>query len=154
MLALRWDTSTSGCQLAQGDDGALVTDEGLESLCMILLFTDRRASPAEVERFRLADPRGWWAESLREEGEEELGSRLWLLHRDKLTPDALVRARGYVEEALGHLVRVGIAAAVQVAVAPLKGGGALGIDVVIHRPPLDRRSPFRAFWEYTVNAIR
>lgn len=153
MIALRWDHLELGCQIAQDSAGALDVDEGLESLVMILLFTDRRASPAEVERFRLDDPRGWWAETFRDDGVRELGSRLWLLERDKVTPSTITRARGYVEEALAPLVDEGIAPSVQVAVVTLRGGDALGIDVSIARPPADTRSPFRRFWEYTVNAV-
>lgn len=90
--------------------GDLVLDPGLGSAVLRSIHTDRRASAEELARFGGGDPRGWWAE---DDG-DPVGSKLWLLAREKQTPQVLSRAREYVREALAWLVRDGIASAVEV----------------------------------------
>ena len=62
------------------------------------LFTDRLARADDD--YEDSDRRGWWGDS----GEEsQLGSRLWLLRRKKLTPDVAKKAEEYSSEALNWL---------------------------------------------------
>lgn len=109
--------------------GRLVTTPGIESLVTIALFSDRRAAdddalpddaigPFGDGRKGGGDRRGWWADAVAVDGlvPTPIGSRLWLLRRCKTTPDTLMRAQAYAEEALGFLVARGLATAVSVTV--------------------------------------
>jgi phage gp46-like protein len=61
---------------------------------MISLFTWRRANPDDEldDNERM----GWWGDSL---NDEKIGSRLWLLGREKLTNETVKRAKTYAVEA-------------------------------------------------------
>lgn len=108
------------------DAGSIVTTDGLESAVAISLFTDRRARPDDVlPDGPNGDRRGWWADP-------ELGSRLWLLGREKQTAIVVTRAQGYAEEALAWLVRDGYARIVKIE-ASVPRNGVLGLYVEIHR---------------------
>src|SRR5690606_37822179 len=73
--------TTEGGDLVFGDFG-IETDDGLESLVYMLLFTDRRADPGDDIPDGTDDPRGWWGETF----DYGFGSKLWLLQRSKTTP--------------------------------------------------------------------
>ncbi|SDH88323.1 phage GP46 family protein [Roseospirillum parvum] len=145
-LALAYDSTLVACDLALDGDLDVATDAGLETAVLVSLFTDRRTnaddrlpddpSPAGS----VSDRRGWWGDAL-PPGDEagatrpgwRLGSRLWLLSREKQSGETARRAREYAEEALAWLIEDGVAAAVTVTaewVAP----GVLGLGVVIARP--------------------
>lgn len=90
-------------------------DDGLKTAIMISLFSDRRADleelPPEDE-----DPRGWWGDTLNEIQNDQVGSRLWLLQRQKHTSEVRELAREYVIEALNWLIEDGVASGVNVSV--------------------------------------
>lgn len=48
--------------------------------------------------------RGWWGDCAPSEAGDQIGSRLWLLHRRALTDDTLRDAREYAEEALRWMI--------------------------------------------------
>ena len=52
---------------------------------------------------------GWWGDTYPETSNDRIGSRLWLLHRAKLTRQTVLRAQEYAEEALQWLVDDGVA---------------------------------------------
>ena len=94
-------------------DGAdLAPDTSLETAVLISLFTDRRAEPGDVPAGE--DLRGWWGDSFSEQGDDRIGSRLWLLSRKKLLPETARLARFYAREALQWLLDDGIAASVDI----------------------------------------
>lgn len=141
ILALRWDAAA-----LSGDIAAAAADwPDLASAVVTSLFTDRRAEPDDVlptESGLVRTPlpghaarRGWWGDS---EGQFDgadrgrIGSRLWLLGREKRRPDVLRRARLYAEEALAWLIDDGIAEAVE-ATAEFQGDDRLALLVVIRR---------------------
>lgn len=108
-------------------------DTGLLTAIIISLFTDRRANaddPLPDERVGvLSDRRGWWGDHiLEEDAQDPIGSRLWLLSREKEMEVVLVRARQYAEEAVTWLVRDRHVRAVK-ANAHHVGPGHLGISV-------------------------
>ena len=106
-IALLWDNDAFGADLAiaQGD---LATDEGLRTAFIISLFTDARARDDDTLPQQGGDPRGWWGDALAEDDEGPIGSRLWLLEREKKIGSVLIRARDYATEAVQWLVRVGV----------------------------------------------
>mgnify|MGYP002608449332 CR=1 FL=1 len=85
-----------------------VSDD-LARAIVISLFSWRRAGKDDPlpGKSRM----GWWADTF--DG-EEIGSKLWLLSRAKLTRGTLEKAREYAQESLQWLIDDGVAAEVQV----------------------------------------
>lgn len=123
---------------------ALAADDGLETAVVLSLFTDRLAAEGEVEpTFR----RGWWGDAYAEVDGDRIGSRLWLLAREKQLPQVLARAELYAREALQWLVDDGVASAVAVSAQAVRPG-VLGLAVTIQRsaqPVAQFR--FESFWK-------
>lgn len=92
----------------------LATDEGLETAVIISLFTDRRANADDVLPDNSGNRRGWWGDSYPEQAGDRIGSRLWLLHREKQLAQVRARTRQYAREALQWLIDDGIARAIDV----------------------------------------
>lgn len=110
-------------QLAGGD---LMTDDSLLTAVVVSLFTDRQAEPGDELPAGGTDRKGWWADATLPAtaagGRDKIGSRLWLLGREKQLPAVLARAQAYAEEALAWLVEGGHVQAVSVsASAPARG---------------------------------
>lgn len=149
-LAIRWSNDRFGGDVALVE-GRLATDEGLRTAMLISLFTDARARGDDALPEAGADPRGWWGngfgrESDRAGGTRELGSRLWLLAREKLTPATIARARAYVTEALGWMTAEGVVSALEVEVTRM-GDQVLAIAVAVERPEGPARQRFDFKWE-------
>lgn len=125
-----------------GDDVAL--DQGLETAVLVSLFTDRWV-PTEELPAGVTDQRGWWGDLLSEIRGDEIGSKLWLLEREKQSNEVLERAREYSEEALQWLIDDGIATSVVVATEFTKAG-MIGIEVNIQKPS-GESGRYRFAWE-------
>lgn len=125
----------------------LELDEGLEAAVLISLFTDRRAAEGDVLPDNGDDRRGWWGDALPVVAGDQVGSKLWLLRREKQTQAALGRAAQYARESLAWLVEDQVATSVAVtATAPAPG--VLQIDVAVQRPrarPVQYR--YSAAWD-------
>ena len=111
--------------------GDLATDDGLETAVMVSLFTDHRAGAEELPPEE-SDPRGWWGD-LADGGTDRIGSKLWLLAREKQTAEVVARAEEYAREALQWLIDDGVARDVDVAAA-IVAMGVLMIRVRVARP--------------------
>ena len=86
--------------MPQADGGSRLLFAGvdwLKSAVWMSLGTDRRAENDDVLPGGDGDKRGWWGDSFRQ---RRIGSRLWLLERQKITADTLLRAEEYAAEAL------------------------------------------------------
>ncbi|PAL25680.1 hypothetical protein CD928_03065 [Sphingopyxis sp. GW247-27LB] len=129
-------------------DGRLVTDDGLRTAIEISLFTDARAREDDPLPDNGADPRGWWGNAFRpsEDAPEELGSRLWLLEREKLTAANVERGRTYAADALAWLKRAGIVSDL-VVIAVALGRTTLALGVEVERPEGPSRDRFDFVWE-------
>lgn len=92
-------------------DGRLAAGSDLESIVLLLLFTDRKAQPDYVPTDRTNNLRGWWADTFQQ---IPIGSRLWQLERRKIVNRGALAAEAneMVLEALGPMVTWGIASAV------------------------------------------
>lgn len=137
-IRLIWDEDLAECDFSfDSENQDLDSDEGIETAVIISIFTDRRA--------RIDDPlpdsnnpnrRGWWGDLTLDIEGDQVGSRLWLLEREKTTEDVLVRAREYVEEALKWLIEDEVASKVDVNVekiGPFSQYG-LAIHVQVYKP--------------------
>lgn len=76
---------------------------------IISFFSWRRANPDD----NAPVPMGWWGDTYPTVTSDRIGSRLWLLGREKITNDTLNRARDYAKEALQWLIDDGVAARVE-----------------------------------------
>ncbi|KKM77206.1 hypothetical protein LCGC14_1372390 [marine sediment metagenome] len=115
----------------------LESDNGLETAVIISLFTDRRAKVDDI----LPDPnnpdrRGWWGDLVSPEvKDDQIGSRLWLLNREKTLESVLERAKQYAEEALQWLIEDGVAVKIDVETERqgIPGQDRLALGVMIHK---------------------
>lgn len=115
-IKIHWDSN-----LLEGDlsvvDEDLESESGLETAVIISLFTDRRArDDDELPDPNNLDKRGWWGDLVSEIVGDQMGSRLWLLERSKTTPDVLVKAKEYAEEALQWMMDDQVAMKIEVEV--------------------------------------
>ncbi|ECC1559555.1 hypothetical protein FNI18_05965 [Salmonella enterica subsp. salamae] len=85
-------------------DGDLLADTSVNTAILLSYFTDRRAEPGDKLPDGSTDRRGWWGDSFRN---EPIGSRLWLLSREKSLPDVLNRAAAYARESVQWLINDG-----------------------------------------------
>lgn len=93
-LAFVWNNGR-GNITQDGTD--MLTDDSLTSDVIISLYTDRRALDSDEIPGGGTDRRGWWGDSFRP---RPIGSRLWLLSREKTLQSVLDRAAEYALEAL------------------------------------------------------
>lgn len=117
-------TSVSVDWLLLGD-GTLDDTQELATAVIVALGTDRLANPDDL----LPDPdstdrRGWWGDLDAQQiwGGWAIGSRLWLLHRSKITDataqqgSTLALVEYYIREAIQPFITIGVASAVDVVV--------------------------------------
>jgi len=123
----------------------LQDDDGLDTAVILSLFTDRRAEPSDVLPSG-TDRRGHWSDAFADVEGDLLGSRLWLLTREKQLPEVLVRTKNYCEEALAWMVDDGVASQVDVATF-IPRIGILGATIKIYRPTGETTQyTFENFW--------
>ena len=118
MIALDWGQTRLTPDLALVPSGAVARDDGLRTAILLSLFLDARAG----EEDPLPDPlnrdrRGWVGDVLAPTAGARMGSRLWLLAREKQTEATRLRAEIYAREALAWLVEESLARAVSVSAA-------------------------------------
>ncbi|MCX7084300.1 MAG: phage GP46 family protein [Methylococcales bacterium] len=88
-----------------------VTDD-LPRAILISLFTWRRAN-SDDDLPNLAKF-GWWGDTFSTIQNDKIGSRLWLLSRNKLTTETISKTEEYASEALNWLIEDKVADSVQV----------------------------------------
>lgn len=144
-VALFWDADAVAADLSL-EAGDLATEAGLKTAVIVSLFTDRRARPDDRLPQDGGDRRGWWGDVAGQEADDQIGSRLWLLSREKQTPEVVARAREYALEALGWMLRDRVASAVEVE-AEITRPGVLGLGIIITRPDGPGRERFDFVWK-------
>lgn len=118
-------------------DGLLFeTETGLETAILHSLFTDRRATEEDVILYDLPDRRGWWGDLTLSDSNDQYGSRLWLLSREKQTPKVLARAEEYAHEALEWLLVDKIATDIEIN-AEIIRPGICGLSIHIFSVNMD-----------------
>lgn len=119
-------------------EGSLADGDDLGTSVMLSLFSDRTARPGD----EIPDGgpiRGWWADTYRE---YPMGSRLWLLYREKKTETTRRRAEEYAREAMAWFVDAGVASKVEVSAVWLPHPDATGfleLSITVHPPRGARR---------------
>lgn len=113
-LAIAWDPLQRRCDLVVAG-GRLALDATPVTPMLISLGSDRRAEPDDALPDTVTEGsiaaglnprRDWVGDALTNGGAgggERVGSRLWLLEREKQTDDVLLRAQRYAEQSLAWL---------------------------------------------------
>lgn len=117
----------------------------LAQAVLISLFSWRKS---EVDDGIKAPTRqGWWGDTFAVVQGDRIGSRLWLLQREKLLPDVLRRAQAYAEQSLQWLIDDRI---VERVVVEAKRGGTdqLDLHVTCYKPQSERAfdAVFKDVW--------
>lgn len=94
------DTGQGDWQEASGD---LTSGDDLQSSILISLFTDRQARADD--EYDGTDRKGWWGDT---GADYAIGSRLWLLRRQRLSTAVAASAVSYAKEALQWLIDDGV----------------------------------------------
>lgn len=136
----------------------LAIDDSLLSAVIISLFTDRIVDATEAATLgdgttQNIDCRGWWADATLDTldgASDYIGSRLWLLRREKQLSSVVVRAEEYAREALQWLVDEGFVEAVDVTATStnISGTGHLYIKVTITQ--LSGAAGWQSTFDYTL----
>jgi phage gp46-like protein len=134
-IRLTWDTQKGGADFSIVDND-LETDATFETAVVLSLFTDRRVGAEDTLPPEETERRGWWADPLSPIEGDQIGSRLWLLAREKESPKIVVRAGEYAREALEWMAQDGVAERVDVEPSVLQKGVLL-LVITIHRPKVD-----------------
>ncbi len=119
----------------------LAHDHDIKTAVIISLFTDRRAADDDLLPYANASKRGWWADALLT---RRIGSRLWLLSREKQLQSVVNRAREYAKEALQWLLDDGVVKTIVVDAQNISAG-VLALYVRIERnnaPPASYKFEF------------
>lgn len=129
---MRFAVFSQGIDLQSGPISDLFEDS-LRSAIIVSLLTDRRADPQDTLPDDTSsatgippDRRGWAGDALAEADGDRIGSRLWLLSREKQTEETRRRAIEYAQEALDWLVQDKHATDVDVTAEWSAEGGAAG----------------------------
>lgn len=111
--------------------GDLRAEQGLATQVLILLMTDRRVEESELRDDE--QNRGWLGDSFdRLDGEDILGSRLWLLRRRSIYDGIEVDAQDYAREALQPLVTQGAVARIDVTAIANRAENRLDLDIALY----------------------
>jgi phage gp46-like protein len=110
-MQLTWNKHTADIDYINGNE--VLTN------IIASLFTDARAHDDDTLPDGSTDKRGWWGDSF---SDKKIGSRLWLLSREKQLPSVLKRAQEYAEESLQWMIKERLIKSVTVVAAnPLNG---------------------------------
>lgn len=126
------------------DANDLKTDDGLQTAVIVSLFTDARADEDEIPA-EDRSARGWWGDLFPEVAGDRIGSKLWLLKREKRTVETLNRAEEYASEALQWMIDDGVAESLDVT-ASWDPNGAMQLQILITKPKDTLNFRFKLKW--------
>ena len=116
--------------------GGMLASQVLNTAVRLQLGTWARAKPGDPVDAG-SDPMGWWGSSvdvLTDEGEGELGSRLWLLYRSKLDATVAQKAVFYAQECLQTLIKQGAVSNIVVTSDMEQIQGVLLLTIALYSP--------------------
>jgi phage gp46-like protein len=102
----KWDLSLAGADLA--------TDDGLQTAVALSIICDAYAAPDDVIPDGSTDRRGYWGDAFSIIQGDNLGSKDWLLSREKQLPAVLAQAIQSAKDALQWMIDDGIAGSISV----------------------------------------
>lgn len=133
-----WNAEQSVGDWAEAS-GDLQSGDDLETAILISLFTDRLAR--EDDDYDGDNRRGWWGD---QDQDYPIGSRLWLLNRQKLTLVVANKAQDFAAEALKWLTDDGVVASIT-PVTQIVYPNRLNLFITYQKPGQDAVSK-RYFW--------
>lgn len=156
-LVLEWDDTNSTARLVTGDSG-LESDSGIETAFIISIFSDARASDADLAPDPDADTsdrRGFWADTFNEDRDTPTGGLLWLAARSKSNNEATERASNFVKAATKWMVADKIFTSIDVesTIIFVNGNRVLQIRTEGFRND-DENAVFARTWRIFLNAIQ
>ena len=112
---------------------------------LISLFSWRKSN--NDDGVDIPNRQGWWGDTFAADTNDRIGSRLWLLQREKLTDEVVARAREYAEESLQWMIDDALAVAINVATD--RENNRLNMSVEIVRPgdAQSIQARFQNLWE-------
>ena len=111
--------------------GDFRAEQGLATQVLILLMTDRRVEDSELQDGE--QNRGWLGDSFdRLDGEDVLGSRLWLLRRRSIYDGIEVDAEDYAREALQPLIAQGAVARIDATATAKRAENRLDLEIALY----------------------
>lgn len=127
------------------DGGDLASDDGLETAVLISLFSDRRASDEEVPFNE--DKRGYWGDLFNDDSADQLGSKLWLTDRSKVSLASLVKIETYAKDSLQWMIDDGVAVSISAnAEFDQNSSSSILLAIEIEKPD-DQKNRFKFFWD-------
>ncbi len=133
-----WNTEQSVGDWIEAS-GDLQEGNDIDTAILISLFTDRLARADDD--FEGDDRRGWWGDV---DQDYPVGSRLWLLRRQKLTVATANKAENYASEALKWLIDDGVVASIT-PVTQIVYPNRLNLVITYQKPGLSAVTK-RYFW--------
>lgn len=115
-------------------------EEGLRTAITLSLYVDQRVEEDELEPG--LENRGWWGDLFED---IPFGSKLWLLEREKVTNETLIRYEQYVREALQWLIDDSIADSLSVKAT--FSGQNIYCEIVITRDEESFKYKFDNLWQ-------
>lgn len=126
------------------EDDDFKADDGLEASVAISVFTDRRINEDDLDPLE-KDKRGWWGDMFPDEPNDQIGSRLWLLERQKTTTETARRSEDYITESLQWMLEDGVAS--NISVESDYDENKILIPVVEITRPDGESTRFQVLWE-------
>lgn len=151
-IQVKWSAAEQSADFVfDEEDIDLSTDAGLETAIVISLFTDRRAD-GEALPSGETKLKGWWGDCLSDVDGDKIGSKLWLLYREKHVSEVASRAKEYAEESLRWLTDTRVAKRIEVE-AYLLPDGVLALSAKILRPEVNDVAEFRFNYNWQAQEV-
>lgn len=118
----------------------------LAAAVLISLFSWRKSNPDDG--VRAPNRQGWWGDTFAQTAGDRIGSRLWLLQRQKVLSTTLRRAEAYANESLQWLIDDAVVARIEVS-AERSGVDQIALLVTCYRPDDTQalQARFQNVWE-------
>lgn len=118
----------------------------LAAAVLISLFSWRKSNPDDG--VRAPNRQGWWGDTFAHTAGDRIGSRLWLLQRQKILSTTLRRAEAYAKESLQWLIDDAVVARIEVS-AERSGTDQIALRVTCYRPDDTQalQARFQNVWE-------
>jgi phage gp46-like protein len=125
-------------------DDDLAPDDGLETAVIISIFSDRRITDEDLPDLE-TNKRGWWADAVSAIPNDQIGSRLWLLEREKRTTETLRRSEEYIDEGLAWMLEDGVAESIEVSSSYDSFGQLISLVEILR--PAQSVQRYQVLWE-------
>jgi len=152
MTDLKLDAGLDGCFDLVFDGTDIVMTDDLETSVMISIEGIGRASDDDDLPNLDGLKRGWWGDAVGENQNIQMGSKLWLLSREKLTRNVLVKVKRLFFEALEWMNIDGVTESIQV-FADIYSKEVVAVQIDLYRPKNKEPETFRYFYNWEAQSL-